>query len=101
MLWITEYGIWPSTEDPYTFRRMRVSYGLSDDLNNLPGHQFSSEETDDLRLFLTLVLIFGWGGYLVTECPDSRKFSLFISHDGWLSARSNNELHPLLTRLLA
>jgi hypothetical protein len=87
LLWITEYGIWPSFENRHLFRRVRLSYGEQREIQDAPGHLFSVREYEDLVSYLDLALTFGWGGYLVAS-PLSRL--MFISHDAWLKIHGDN-----------
>jgi hypothetical protein len=87
LLWIKEYGIWPSFENRHLFRRLRLSYGETREIQDAPGHLFSVQEYEDLVSYLDLALQFGWGGYLIAS-PLS--CLIFVSHDGWLRVHSDN-----------
>ena len=80
-LWITEYGIWPSTENWHLYYALRRTYGDARRLGEAPAHQFLGYETADLVTFLHLMLLFRWGGHLVSA-PSG--VSIDISHDGWI-----------------
>ena len=82
LLWITEYGIWPSSENLHLYNRLRKSYGDSSKLDVTPGHFFGSGEEDDLISFLELSLRFGWGGYLFGASTNNY---FILSHDGWVA----------------
>jgi hypothetical protein len=64
LLWVTEYGIWPSSENQHLYYRLRQSYGDLDLLEDKPGHLFLAHESEDLASFLQLTMLNGWGGYL-------------------------------------
>lgn len=40
LLWITEWGVWPSSENLHLYYRLRQSYGDYRLLNEAPGHSF-------------------------------------------------------------
>lgn len=80
LLWIVEYGIWPSSENQHLYYRLRSSYGDRRELHEAPGHYFLAHETADLATFVQLTLLFGWGAHVLTS---PKQTSLFVSHDGW------------------
>lgn len=81
LLWITEFKIWPSSENWNLYYRLRRSYGETASLYERPGHLFSSDEIDDLTSFLQLSALFGWGGYILTEADE---INAFFSHDEYI-----------------
>jgi hypothetical protein len=85
LLWITEYGIWPSSENLHLYYRLRQSYGDHRPLHEAPGHYFLKHERADLVTFIDLALQFGWGGHLF---HGSSKRRMFLSHDGLLRVDS-------------
>ena len=60
MLWITEWGIWPSSENLHLYYRLRQSYSDHRLLHEAPGHFFLKHEAEDLASFLQLALLNGW-----------------------------------------
>src|SRR5574341_2187382 len=44
LLWINEFGIWPSSEDRNLFEGFRRSLGERSSLHQKPGHIFSSSD---------------------------------------------------------
>lgn len=50
LLWITEHGIWPSSENPHLYYRLRQSYGETRQLKLAPGHLFLGHEGCDLSV---------------------------------------------------
>jgi hypothetical protein len=52
-----------------------------------PGHLFDADEVDHLTSFLHLSMLFGWGGYLLTE---SNKANAFFSHDEYIDIDSDD-----------
>ena len=88
LLWITETGIWPSSEDWPTFYAARGSRGEPGSLSYKPAQAFARGEEDDLRLFVQLVLENGWDAHLL---PMHRRHSdrrFWFSHDGIIELQS-------------
>jgi hypothetical protein len=96
LLWVTEFGIWPSSENLHLYYRLRTSYGDFSELKESPGHHFLSFEQADLVSFVDLVMQFGWGGHLL--CAGSRSYA-WISHDEWLVIDAPGDKSQVLTDL--
>jgi hypothetical protein len=88
LLWVTEYGIWPSSENNHLYYRLRQSYGDQRKLQEAPGHEFVAEELADLTSFLDLTIQFGWGAHLLST-PTAAY--IFISHDEWILVQSDTQ----------
>ena len=90
LFWVTEYGIWPSSENRHLYYRLRSSYGDLRSLSEAPGHLFDDYETADLVTFLDLALQFAWGGHLLCAANANH---IVLSHDEWVRvhARSNRD----------
>lgn len=78
LLWITEWGIWPSSENWHLYYKLRQSYHDHRLLHEAPGHLFLEHETEDLASFLQVAMLNGWGGYLLTQADS---VNAFFSHD--------------------
>ncbi len=78
LLWITEWGIWPSSENWHLYYRLRHSYADHRLLAEAPGHLFVEHESEDLATFLQVAMQNGWGGYVLTAANHA---NLFFSHD--------------------
>ena len=78
LLLITESGIWPSRENLNLFTKFREAFKEMRPLEVAPGHLFEMSEREDLISFLLLLLIFGWGGFVLCE---NTSIALNISHD--------------------
>jgi hypothetical protein len=87
LLWITEHGIWPGSENWQLYYRLRQSYHDERLLQEAPGHLFLTHETEDLASFLQLSLLNGWGGYVLTDADYA---NLFFSHDEFIDFYSKN-----------
>jgi hypothetical protein len=85
LLWVTEWGIWPSSENWHLYRHLRQSYGNGNSVEQAPGHLFSSAERDDLATFLQVGILFGWDMNLLAF-PDRAR--LFVSHDEFVAIAS-------------
>jgi hypothetical protein len=81
LLFITEWGIWPSSENWHLYYTLRRAYGDLRLLHEAPGHLFLEHETEDLASFLQLSMLNGWGGYVLT---DANYVNAFFSHDEFI-----------------
>ena len=90
LLFITEWGVWPSSENWHLYYKLRQTYGDNRLLNDTPGHLFLEHEAEDLASFLQLSMLNGWGGYLLSE---ANYVNAFFSHDEYIdffAERSEN-----------
>jgi hypothetical protein len=81
LLFITEWGIWPSSENWHLYYTLRRAYSDLRLLHEAPGHLFLEHETEDLASFLQLSMLNGWGGYVLT---DANYVNAFFSHDEFI-----------------
>jgi hypothetical protein len=81
LLWVTEWGIWPSSENWHLYYRLRESHGDRRLLKDAPGHLFLDYEVDDLSSYLQLAMLNGWGGYILTH---ANYVNAFFSHDEYI-----------------
>ena len=79
--WVTEWGIWGSSENWHLYYKLRQSYGDLRLLHEAPGHLFLGHEPEDLASFLQLAMLNGWGGYILTEAD---YVNAFFSHDEYI-----------------
>ena len=81
LIWITAWGVWPSSERLHIFDRLRLSYGEKRLLNEISAHVVSKNEYEDGLSILILAVLFLWDCYVLSK---SGKF-IFYSHDecGW------------------
>jgi hypothetical protein len=93
LLWYTEWGIWPSSENLHLYYRLRSSYGDLRELHEAPGHLFLGHEIADLTTFVDLAIRFGWGGWLL-PCPTHTR--IFISHDEWILVETEDRIATVL-----
>lgn len=78
--WVTESGIWPSSENPHLFAALRLAGGEARPLHEAPGHLFGSDETDALTSYLQVAILAGWGG-IALGLENGGRF--ILSHDEW------------------
>ncbi|HXX20850.1 MAG TPA: hypothetical protein VEJ46_15710 [Candidatus Acidoferrum sp.] len=67
LLWVSLWGVWPSSENSHLFYRLRETCGERRQLSDAPGHLFLRSESADLATFIGLALLFGWDFYLLTS----------------------------------
>lgn len=78
LLWINEFGIWPSAEDWNLFEGFRLSLGEAKAVQEKPGHLFSKSELKIVGSLVAMVLYFCLGAILVSP---RRGLVIKISHD--------------------
>ena len=81
LLWVTEWGIWPSSENWQLYYKLRQTYGDHQLLQDAPGHLFLEYEAEDLSTFLQLGMLSGWDGYILTG---ANHVNAFFSHDQYI-----------------
>jgi hypothetical protein len=81
LLWITEWGIWGSSENWHLYYKLRQAYGDQRLLHEAPGHLFLEYEAEDLASFLQVAMLNGWGGYILTG---ANYVNAFFSHDEYV-----------------
>lgn len=87
LLWITEWSIWPSSENWHLYYRLRQSYGDQRLLHEAPGHLFLEHESEDLASFAEVAMLNGWGGYILTH---ANYVNMFFSHDEYIDFFTEN-----------
>jgi hypothetical protein len=88
LLWITEWGIWPSSENWHLYYKMRQTYGDPRLLHEASGHFFLEHEAEDLASFLQIAMLNGWGGYVLTQ---ANYVNAFFSHDEYIKFFATHE----------
>jgi hypothetical protein len=81
LVWVTEWSIWPSSENWHLYYRLRQSYGDLRLLHEAPGHFFLGHEPEDLASLLQIAMLNGWGGYILTQAD---YVNAFFSHDEYI-----------------
>jgi hypothetical protein len=82
ILWINEFGIWPSSEDWCLFDGFRRSFGEDTPLYKKPGHLFSKGDLSIVRSLVAMILYFIWGAVLYSP---SNGLLVEVSHDEFIS----------------
>jgi hypothetical protein len=85
LLWITQTGVWSSSENWSLFYRLRQSYGELRSIEDAPAHEFLRHESADLTNFVEIALICGWDFYLMDWGS-----SVFVSHDEFVEFWMND-----------
>jgi hypothetical protein len=87
LIWITDWGVWPSEENPCLIDKFREAYGEKRALIDAPGHLFDPSEQPAISALFRLVLLFGWDGHLI---PKSKVLYFSAIHDGYLDILSSD-----------
>lgn len=87
VLWITGYGIWPSSENQNLFYAVRGWLGESRNLREVPCHLFGQEDLDALECLLDLILYFSWDAFLLLASGTS---IVRLSHDEILTVHATD-----------
>jgi hypothetical protein len=89
LLWITQTGIWSSSEDWPAYYAMRGARGERRSIENAPGHCFEDGEEAPLTQFLTAVMENGWDAYVMPAVRGAETgVRLRISHDEYVELQS-------------
>jgi hypothetical protein len=99
LLWVTEWGIWSSSENLHLYYRLRQSYDDFRLIDEAPGHLFLGHETADLASFLQIAMLNGWGGYIL---PAANYVNAFFSHDEFIDFYSEDDslIHQIRDALI-
>jgi len=81
LLWVTAWGVWPSSENWHLYYRLRQSYADQRLIHEAPGHLFLEFEGADLVSFVEIGVIAGWDMHLIPTIGYGR---VFVSHDEWV-----------------
>ena len=81
LLWINEWGVWPSSENMHMYLALRRANGNTSRLADSNVHLFAEDESENATDFLQLVIENGWDASLFTSDGSAE---LRACHDGWL-----------------
>jgi hypothetical protein len=87
LLRVTNWDIWPSSNNWHLYYRLRQSYGDRLLIDEAPGHLFLHHEAEDLTTFLHAAMLFGWDAQFKPEAP---YFAAELSHDGFLDVHCDS-----------
>ena len=88
LLWITAWGIFPSSENVETFNGYRRSLGEDRDIYNAPGHVFDQADLKQLESIFGLALYFYWDASLFEGTGD---VLIRTSHDEYFTVFAKEE----------
>jgi len=89
LFWVTEWGIWESSENWHLYYRLRQSYGDHLLIEEASAHLFLEYEVHDLISFIQIGLTSGWDFTLLTRNDYTR---IFVSHDEWVEFMTHDEI---------
>jgi hypothetical protein len=82
LFWITDWGIFPSTQNMALFDGYRKSLGEDRAIHAAPGHVFDEADSQQLECLFDLSLYFYWD---VSVFDRTGTFLVKTSHDGYIS----------------
>jgi hypothetical protein len=85
LLFVDEFGIWPSSENLLLFDAYRKSIGINESLTDKPAHIILPCETDELYCLLGMIFYFCWGAIFTSETGNE---IIRISHDEYIKLYS-------------
>ena len=88
LLWVTDWDIFPTSENLHLYYRLRQSYGDVRLLHEAPGHLCLDYEVPEVVTLLQLSMLFGWDLHLI---PTVSYAQAFVCHDEWVSIGFDNE----------
>ncbi|MBB4639617.1 hypothetical protein [Longimicrobium terrae] len=84
LLWVTAWGIWPSSEDWPRYYAWRGRQGSRLSLEAAPGHLATREDEAEFREVVLQVLENGWDAWLLAARGGKLlPLRIRLSHDGW------------------
>lgn len=86
LLWITGWGVFPSSENMTLFQGYRQTLQDERSLSAAPGHVFGGSDLNELECVLALVLYFSWDASVF----DAGATWLRLSHDEVLSVSTTD-----------
>jgi hypothetical protein len=90
LLWVTSWGIWPSSENWPAYYQARGAEGERRSLEVAPGHLFAAVEAELLKGFLRLVLENAWDAHVLPAREGRRNGTYaFACHDEWVEIRAD------------
>ena len=98
LLWVTDWGIWGSSENLHLYYRLRQSYGDRRLLREAPAHFFLEYEAADLVSFVAVGIQCGWDMHLL---PFTGYARAFISHDEFVEFASDDHNPNLVEEFAA
>lgn len=78
LAWVTQSGVWPSSENLHLFGVWRKSHEETRSLFEAPGYLFRQDEREELVTLLHMAVLFAWDVYVL---PGPHGDDVFLSHD--------------------
>lgn len=87
VIYIAEWGVWPSSENREVFDAYRLAKGERKRLEDAPIHRFNSFADPSFLGILCLLLYFFWDAEVFDT---GSKCNISLSHDEWLEIRTDD-----------
>ena len=95
LVWITLWGVWPSSEDWPEFYAWRGSWGERRSVDVAPGHRFDYGELAPLARLLELVMKNAWDAeVLCSRGGRADQLRAKVSHDEWYQVLGSPTTRP-------
>ncbi len=88
LVWVTEWGVFPSGQNLHLFYRFRETYGDRRLLHEAPGHLCLEYESAEVVTLVHLGILFGWDVHLIPTAGYARAF---VSHHAWVDFGFDND----------
>ncbi len=99
LVWVTEWGVWPSGEHLPLAAAVRRGYGETRSLHDAPGAIIGRDETDAGLSLMALAILFLWDCWLLLP---GGQMACFLSHDEYGAIVAPGQVPPeIMTRLRA
>ena len=98
LLWVTDWGVWRSSENLHLYYRLRQSYDDHRLLDEAPAHLFLDYEAPDLVSFLQVGILCGWDMHLIPFVGYARAF---VSRDEYVDFAADESNATLLQEFAA
>lgn len=90
LVWVTLWGVWPSTEDWPRYYQLRGERGERRSLEAAPGHVATPADGALLTTLVELMMTQGWEGHVLAARAGVVEARAFISHDEWVALASRS-----------
>jgi hypothetical protein len=80
LVWVTEWGVFPSSQNLHLYYRFKQAYGDLRLLHEAPGHLCLDFEAAEVTTLVYLAILFGWDAHLIPTAGYARAF---VYHHDW------------------
>lgn len=94
LVWVTLWGVWPSTEDWPRYYGLRGDLGERRSLEAAPGHLAAPTDRPLLTTLQNLVMAHGWDAHVLAARDGVVEARAFISHDEWVALAGRSPFVP-------